>query len=208
MNIYRIKVGAIQTNCYLVYNTPNNVVVIDPGDEEQKIADYVKQNSLTVKAVLLTHGHFDHIGAVAGMKRIFNCPVYISSQDAPRLEKNEPDGTRFGVYIEHVVADYYVNDNDQITIGDLTFKVLHTPGHTQGSVCYQIEDVLFTGDTLFWGDTGRTDLAGGSDEQMYQSILRLKRLSGDYKVYPGHDEATTLENERKYNNLMSRISEK
>ena len=136
---------------------------------------------VTVKAVLLTHGHFDHIGAVAGMKRIFNCPVYISSQDAPRLEKNEPDGTRFGVYIEHVVADYYVNDNDQITIGDLTFKVLHTPGHTQGSVCYQIEDVLFTGDTLFWGDTGRTDLAGGSDEQMYQSILRLKRLSGDYR---------------------------
>ena len=194
LNIRTLPLGAYQTNCYLVWDENSSTcVVIDPGYEPDTVLSEVRKTDKEIAAILLTHGHFDHVGAVRELVSETGCPVYIHEGDL-----SMPSQMTAGPL-------YYTNlykEGDRVELAGLSFKVLHTPGHTPGSVCLQCENNLFSGDTLFWGSCGRTDLPGGSWAQIRASLLRLAELPGDYDVYPGHGDATTLDFERKMNPYM------
>ena len=194
LNMKHLALGAYQTNCYLVWeeNSPT-CVVIDPGYEPDTILDEAKKLGKEITAVLLTHGHFDHVGGVKELAAETGCPVYLHE-----AELSMPPQMTAGPL-------FYTNtygEGDFVEAAGLSFKVLHTPGHTPGSVCLLCENAMFSGDTLFWGSCGRTDLPGGSWATIRKSLLRLADLSGDYNVYPGHGDATTLSFERKMNPYM------
>ena len=194
INIKTLALGAYQTNTYLVWEeTSPTCVVIDPGYEPDTILDEAKKLGKEITAVLLTHGHFDHVGGVRELAAETGCPVYLHE-----AELSMPPQMTAGPL-------FYTNtygEGDFVEAAGLSFKVLHTPGHTPGSVCLLCENAMFSGDTLFWGSCGRTDLPGGSWATIRKSLLRLADLSGDYDVYPGHGDATTLSFERKMNPYM------
>ena len=194
INIKTLALGAYQTNTYLVWeeNSPT-CVVIDPGYEPDTILDEAKKLGKEITAVLLTHGHFDHVGGVRELAAETGCPVYLHE-----AELSMPPQMTAGPL-------FYTNtygEGDFVEAAGLSFKVLHTPGHTPGSICLLCENAMFSGDTLFWGSCGRTDLPGGSWATIRKSLLRLADLSGDYDVYPGHGDTTTLSFERKMNPYM------
>ena len=194
LNIKHLALGAYQTNCYLVWGEDSpSCVVIDPGYEPDTILDAVDQLGKTISAVFLTHGHFDHVGAVKDLVADTGCPVYLCAEDLSMPQQM----TAGPLYYTNTYAE-----GDFVEASGLTFKVLHTPGHTPGSVCLMCEHVIFSGDTLFWGSCGRTDLPGGSWTTIRTSLKRLADLRGDYDVYPGHGDATTLSFERKINPYM------
>ena len=182
----------------------DGVFLVDPGEFTSELELFVKENAIDIKYILLTHMHFDHIGATANVKRL--CPeakVVIHSFDADGLydsQKNLAD--LFGFKIENTVADILCNDLDIIRMGNTEIKVLHTPGHTKGGVCYLVNDVIFSGDTLFAGSCGRTDFPDGDGIVLQNSLKRLKNLEGDYRVFPGHKNPTTLNNERLFNPFL------
>ena len=196
MKISVLQVGPIGTNCYLLEDESTNAAaVIDPGGDGARILDRAKADGVEIKLILLTHAHFDHTGGVAELcKALPGVPVYLHPADAQLL------GTQVFPAIGVDTVPY--GDGDTLTLGSLTISVLHTPGHTPGVVCLQVEDALFTGDTLFQGSMGRTDFPGGSYEQLMASLKRLGQLPGDYHVFPGHMGASTLETERKTNYYM------
>ncbi len=194
MLIKTLTVGQIETNCYVVTNEKNlECVLIDPGDESNTILDYLEANKLKCRAVFLTHGHFDHTGAVNAVLSETGADIYM----------NEKDDTNFGApaYFGFTLpADgRHYRDGDRIEAAGLSFDIIETPGHTPGGVCIRCENALFTGDTLFRGSCGRTDLPGGDMEQEFASLRKLCALSGDYEVYPGHMDSSTLERERLFN---------
>ena len=194
MNIKTIPVGQLETNCYVVVNEETlDCVVIDPGDESNTIMDYIESNRLKCEAILLTHGHFDHVGAVNEILEQTGCALYIN----PRDEGYEVG--KSGVKFKMPEGGKYYDDGDVIVEAGLEFKVLATPGHTPGSVCLICGDALFTGDTLFRGSCGRTDLPGGSMREEMRSLKKICRLEGDFEVYPGHMDSSTLERERRFN---------
>ena len=190
MKIYTLPLGQLQTNCYLVADEDGNTAVIDPAAAPERILQTARESSLTIQAILLTHGHFDHVGAVAGLSQALRCPVWIHENELT-LPEYLTDGPLY-------YTDGY-GEGDTVTVGKLNFSVLHTPGHTPGSVCLRCGDALFSGDTLFAGSYGRTDFSGGSGSEMCRSLRRLAQLPGDLAVYPGHGEATTLARERREN---------
>lgn len=195
VKIISMPLGAYETNCYLVWEEQSSsCVVIDPGYEASVIRAEMEKQGKTLAGILLTHGHFDHVGAVRElvMDEDTPCPVYLCADDLampPRL-------TAGPLYY----TDTY-GEGDTVELAGLTFRVLHTPGHTAGSVCLVTEDVIFSGDTLFRGSCGRTDLCGDS-AQMLRSLERLRTLPGNYRVFPGHGPVTTLDEERRYNPYM------
>ncbi|MBR2422979.1 MAG: MBL fold metallo-hydrolase [Oscillospiraceae bacterium] len=194
INIKALALGAYQTNCYLVWDeTSDTCVVIDPGYEPETVLNEVNRLGKTIEAVLLTHGHFDHVGGVRTIAAETDCAVYLCDADLSM----PPQMTAGSLYYTHIYGE-----GDFVDAAGLSFKVLHTPGHTPGSVCLMCENVLFSGDTLFWGSCGRTDLPGGSWSTIRISLKRLADLPGDYKVYPGHGDATMLSFERKMNPYM------
>ena len=189
-----LPLGAYQTNCYLVWeDTSSTCVVIDPGYEAETVLAEAKRLGKTIEAILLTHGHFDHVGAVKDIAAETDCKVYLCEEDLSM----PPQLTAGTLYY----TDLY-GEGDVLKLAGLSFKVLHTPGHTPGSVCLQCEDTIFSGDTLFWGSCGRTDLPGGSWTTIQKSLKRLAAISGDFKVYPGHGDDTRLDFERKMNPYM------
>ena len=194
MLIKAIPVGHLETNCYVVTDEESLLcAVIDPGDESNAILDYLEENRLQCKAILLTHGHFDHTGAVRALMEETGAPLFMSAADSGKDGPNKfdaPEGTN------------YLSDGAKIEVGALCFQVLTTPGHTPGGLSYVCGEALFTGDTLFRDSCGRTDLKGGDMQTELKSLRRLGQLPGDYEVYPGHMEATTLERERKFNRYM------
>ncbi len=192
MEIHTLIVGPLSTNCYLIWQEDrNDCVVIDPGDDASDI--FQAAGTRTIAAILLTHGHFDHVGAVRQVVMEAGCPVYLCD-----LEKTLPPQFTAGpLYL----TDSY-GEGDTVEAAGLVFHVLHTPGHTPGAVCLQCENVLFTGDTLFKNSWGRTDLPGGSPKAMAQSLARLGTLEEDHLVYPGHGRATTLFAEKEENPFM------
>ena len=190
----RMALGDYQTNCYIIYNENSpTCVVLDPGYEPERVLAAVNGLGKAVEAILLTHGHFDHVGGVKAIAEATHCRVYLHENDLslPPYYTGDP------LYY----TDNYA-DGDILELAGLQIKVLHTPGHTPGSVCLVCEDVIFSGDTLFAGTCGRTDLPGSSPAQMKQSLARLKALEGDYRVLPGHGHESTLEEERMYNPYM------
>ena len=194
MNIKTIPVGQLETNCYVVVNEETLAcVVIDPGDESNAIMDYIESNRLRCEAIMLTHGHFDHVGAVNEILEQTGFALYIN----PRDEGYEVG--KSGMKFKMPEGGKYYDDGDIIVEAGLEFKVLATPGHTPGSVCLICGGALFTGDTLFRGSCGRADLPGGSMREEMRSLKKICELEGDYEVYPGHMDSSSLERERRFN---------
>ncbi len=193
--------GPVSANCYILKDdATGDVAVIDCGECTKEIADALKGD--TVKYILLTHGHFDHINGVYELKRLHpEAKIAIHSLDAQCLGDDLLSlGRGFGIACnEKAEADIQLYDNDTLKFGDGEITVLHTPGHTTGGVTYKYKNFLFTGDTLFCRSVGRTDFPGGSFPVLHASVHRLFSLEGDYKVFPGHEGTSTLEIERKLN---------
>lgn len=190
-----MQVGELATNCYfLVDPESNQMAVIDPGDEPERIQQAIREVGARVKYILLTHGHYDHTGAVPALHRVYpEAEIYIHPEDAHGA------GSHLFPLSGEVKELKYYNDGDTLDLSGHPIEVLHTPGHSPGSVVLKADDVLFTGDTLFAGSCGRTDLRGGSYEQMMRSLKRLDELKGDFHVCPGHEGISTLSRERNYN---------
>ena len=192
MNIITLVLGPLETNCYLVSDERSGLcAVIDPATRSAKILETVQAHGWRVGCILLTHAHFDHTGALKSLHAALpDVPIYVHALDADN-NTNMSNGNL-------VYTDTYA-DGGIVSCGGLTFRVLHTPGHTPGSVCLQCEGALFTGDTLFAGSYGRTDFIGGDEAAMRRSLARLGRLEGDCTVLPGHGEDSTLDYERRTN---------
>ena len=197
--VHTLPLGAYQTNCYIVCaENAKSCAVIDPGYEPERVLTKVKELGLTVDAVLLTHGHFDHVGGVEKIVTETNCALWMSESDWSQFPS--PITAYFYPLANCDFTEVqFCEDGEMIHAGGLTFEVLSTPGHTYGSVCFVCEDAIFSGDTLFCRSCGRTDLPGGNWDTIQESLNRLSELPGDYTVYPGHGEATTLAAERKFN---------
>lgn len=198
MKFFNFKTGYVSANTYIVYNENTlKGFVIDPGGNYKRILKEANDRGITLEAQLLTHGHFDHCGASCKLQN-GGVKVYIHYGDADKLHTDGNCAKIFGLPFENLTADYLLNDGDLLNIAGIEIKVMHTPGHTSGGVCYIIEDNLFSGDTLFYMSVGRTDFPDGSSAKLRQSLKKLFELKGDYKVYPGHNGETTLESERKF----------
>lgn len=198
MKVSVMQVGPIGTNCYFLQDEESGLMaIIDPGDDWERILHQVKKAEGEVKYILLTHGHYDHTTAVPDLvKALPGVQVYIHQADA-----NGAGSQLFPLAAQVKDLNNY-DEGDTLSLGSLTIEVLHTPGHSKGSVTLKVGDVLFTGDTLFCGSCGRTDLRGGSYEEIMASLKRLGELEGDFHVCPGHDRNSTLERERKYNPFL------
>lgn len=202
MKVISEKFGSMDNNCSLIIDEKTNQsALVDCNEFSQKIIDMIGDTDL--KYILLTHGHFDHIIGVKSVKEKYGTQVVISKEDEPMLNSSKLSLAVFcNAPQNNVDADIIVKDGDEITLGETKIKVMATPGHTSGSVCYIAENCIFSGDTLFYCSCGRTDFPSGSPEQMMSSLQKLKALDGDYKVYTGHNNLTTLDFERKNNPYM------
>ena len=201
MKVLSLMVGPIMTNCYLLCDEAAKVcAVIDPGDEPERIEALMATTGCTPVMILLTHGHFDHCTGVAGLLTKWpDLPVYIHEADVTDCVGGELTFRRLDEKNQR-----YWHEGDTLTVGGLTLRVMETPGHSRGSVCLLVEGqgVIFSGDTLFRGNCGRCDFPGGDYRAMLRSLARLGRLEGQYQVYPGHEEATDMDYERKANPYM------
>ena len=189
--IHTLTLGLYQTNCYIVHNEGcKSCIVIDPGYAADTVLNRAAVLGLQIEAILLTHGHFDHVGAVRQIAADTDCRVYLQEQELS-LPAAMTDGPLY-------YTDLYPAEGT-VQLAGMEIRVLRTPGHTPGSVCLLIGDAMFSGDTLFAGSMGRCDFPGSSIFDMRKSLKKLCALAGDYRVFPGHAEATTLEHERKTN---------
>ena len=191
LKIHVLPLGDYQTNCYIVHEeNSTDCLIIDPGYEPEIISSYLEEKGLTPAAILLTHCHFDHVGAVKDLAAQYDCKVFLDRKELamPPMLTNGP------LYY----TDGY-GDGDTLTLAGIPIQVLETPGHTPGSVCLIMEDTLFSGDTLFAGSCGRTDLPCGDARAMRDSLRRLAALSENYRVCPGHGPSSTLNREKKTN---------
>lgn len=195
LEIKTIALGSFQANGYIL-KSQGECVVIDPGDEDKRLIELI--GDCRVKYILNTHCHPDHIGGDGFIKKTFNAPLLFHKADQAIFQS---------FYGESLKADGFLAEGDLIKFGDVALSVLHTPGHTPGSITLRHEQSLFTWDLLFAGSIGRTDLPGGSDAEIVKSLRRLQTLEGDYRIYPGHGPATTLEAERKYNPFLVDLRE-
>ncbi len=204
INIKTIPTGYLKTNTYIINDENNLCVIVDPGGGFEKIKNYCEEQNLVVKAILLTHGHFDHILAVNKLKLEFsNINIYIHELDEKMLSGEWNLASEMGLSFEPIFGGKTIVDGECIDIGSMSFEVISTPGHTQGSVCYLLnKEYLFSGDTLFYSTYGRTDFYGGSVLDMKSSLKKLFSLNGDFTVYPGHMQQTSLDYERKNNEIF------
>lgn len=213
MNLKTVVVGLLETNCYICSNTKNEAVVIDPGFEPDKILAEIRKDNLDVKLIVITHGHFDHVSAIGDIKEVYkNAKIYIHKDDIEWYKRGKQIARdSFGItFADMSMPDIndvkYIKDGDIIELGEISFEVMHTPGHSEG--CVSLIDkknkMVFSGDTLFKGAIGRTDLIGGNSSHIHNSIKnKLFKLNDDYKVYPGHGSFTTIGEEKQYNPYIS-----
>lgn len=191
LKIHVLTLGDYQTNCYILQDAARqDCLVVDPGYEPEIILYYLQEKNLTLQAVLLTHCHFDHVGGVKELAAQTDCRVYLCGRDLSL----PPMLTAGQLYYTNTYAE-----GEKLSLAGLELTVLETPGHTPGSVCLLCEDAMISGDTLFAGSCGRTDLPGGDSRAMRQSLKRLAALEKNYQVFPGHGSATTLEREKQTN---------
>ena len=211
MEIYQLKpLSLCDTHSYIVASEKGNGVLIDAPDKAKYILDEFESKGINLKKILLTHGHFDHVGAVADLVERTGCEVYIHKNDLDKLSSDNKNLAHyFGLEsIRPFNKAIAFEDGDIIELDELKFKVVHTPGHTSGSVCFIVEDKMFTGDTLFAGSIGRTDMPDGNTMDMLKSLEKLSNLKGNYKIYTGHTAPTTLEDEKYCNPYLNRFYSK
>ncbi|MBF0201725.1 MAG: MBL fold metallo-hydrolase [Desulfamplus sp.] len=205
MIIKKLEVGPIMANCYILgCENTKEAAVIDPGDDSSRILMTLAQEKLKVKAIINTHGHFDHVGANSKMKEVTGAPIMIHADDAPMLAQLDRTAASFGLSVENSpAADRHLVDGDQVSFGEITLKVIHTPGHSRGGICLYTKGSLFVGDTLFSGSIGRTDLPGGDYNTLISNIKnKLFALPDDTVVYTGHGPETTLAREKSSNPFL------
>ena len=203
MEINVLRLGMIGTNCYIFRKGEGKGCgIVDPGADGDKVAAWLKERGLEPEVVLLTHGHFDHIMGIPGLRESWpDLPVYCHPADLGEGERTRTFGASVPTVASYGDIRTY-REGDALTVAGVDVKVLETPGHTPGSVTLEAGDVLFTGDTLFAGSCGRTDLRGGSYEQIMASLKRLGQIEGNFHVCPGHDMNSTLAQEKKYNPFL------
>lgn len=200
IQVERLCLGPLEACCYLVYDRAKNAAVIDPGDQPDLAAARLEALGLAPKGILLTHGHFDHVGGVNRLAERFALPVYAGLGEERLLEAPVSLFPGLPAADERPVRwERLLGEGDRLSLGTLEFEVLATPGHTPGGVCYRCGEALFTGDTLFAGGVGRTDLPGGDGAALKRSLEKLAALEGGLTVYPGHGPATDLDRERRSN---------
>lgn len=200
--IKSITLGELGNNCYLITDQASGLsALVDCTDDSKEMRDFI--GSAKLEYILLTHGHFDHIGGVAAISRDYGAKVVISAQDASMLSSGKASlSAFFGIKQDKITPDLTVSEGSSLMLGETQIKVLATPGHTKGGVCYLLKECIFTGDTLFFCSCGRTDFPGGSSKEIMQSLKRLATLEDSLKVYPGHDRTSTIAFEKANNPFM------
>lgn len=205
--LYTLQLGPLATNCYIMANEENQCVIIDAGGSFKKLKEFLDEKNLSCTDLILTHGHYDHIGAASAVKRAYpDCRVYINSDDSI-IYDNYVKGQGLPAYLKKQDYEAFaptddLKNKDSLNAAGFEFKIIHTPGHTPGGVTLVCQRFMFTGDTLFKGSMGRVDLLGGSEEEIMKSLKRLYEYEGDYAVLPGHEGASTLSEERETNPYM------
>lgn len=195
-----LSVGFLQTNCYTITDkTSGDIAIVDPGDFSKNLEEIVNSSCDKIKYILLTHGHFDHIGYVSYIKSKTNAKVVIGKEEELFLSENSLNLSPPIKPIQNISADVTLSDDDTIMLGETTIKFIHTPGHTSGSGCYVVNDNIFTGDTLMKLSMGRTDLPTGNNKAMMCSLKKLSQLEGEFNVFPGHGDASLLSYEKNFN---------
>ncbi|MDE6501485.1 MAG: MBL fold metallo-hydrolase [Ruminococcus sp.] len=207
MNIHTLQLGELRANCYVVQTASEQCVAVDIGGDSRLLLEFLKMKKLNLSKILLTHGHYDHMNGVEEVAKQTGAEVFIHKDDVPMLSSA---GLSLSELISYrpfnPVSEYIViNDGDVISDGEYEFRVLHTPGHSMGSVCYICDDVIFSGDTLFCCSIGRTSFPGSSPELMVKSLEKLYNIDGNYKVLSGHGDKTELEYEKNSNPYLRRF---
>jgi hydroxyacylglutathione hydrolase len=208
LNWEQIPLGPLQTNCYILANSKKTCLIVDPGEEGKKLINHLEQRKLKPQAILLTHAHFDHIGAVDDIRNQYNIPVYLHSKEKNWLVDPALNGSQFFMMGQIKVrqADHLISNEGTITVGDFTFEVYETPGHSPGSISFYFREdgIVVSGDALFQGSIGRTDLPGGNHEVLIKSIHdKLLVLPEETQVLPGHGPSTTIEMEMDTNPFLN-----
>lgn len=205
MLIKQITVGPLQSNCFIIGDEETSEsIVIDPGDEPDLIMDVINGNGLKVNYIVCTHGHFDHVGAVSDIKGKTGAKVVIHKDEIEIYHAARDMATFWGYEVERLPEpDMLVDDGDRIMVGNMSFTIIHTPGHSPGGICLYGEGIVVTGDTLFAGSVGRTDFYGGDMNKLKESFNRLMLLPGETRVLPGHGPDSTIDIERRDNPFAS-----
>ncbi|BCB97244.1 MBL fold hydrolase [Dissulfurispira thermophila] len=207
MLIKSIVVGPLEVNCFIVADDiSKKAIVVDPGDEPDRIIDIIKSKDFIVKYIICTHGHFDHVGAVSDLKKETDAKVIIHKDELVIYSAAKDMAAFWGYDLEPLPdPDVLVKDGEDITVEDMSFKVFHTPGHSPGSICLYSEGIVVTGDTIFAGSVGRTDFYGGDINKLRESFKRLMSLPENTRVLPGHGPETTIGREKRENMFIDEL---
>lgn len=206
MEIKRLPLGVYAANCYIISDDSKNAAIIDPGGDYEDLKNYIIVKELDVKYIIITHAHADHIGALPNLINDYHADILIHTKDYEALQNSKKNLSFFmGKDKVEVEATRKIEDGEIIDLGSYQMEIIHTPGHTEGSICIKVENNIFTGDTLFASSIGRTDLVGGSYEDIMESLKKLINYSDDINILPGHGPVTTILTEKKNNPFLRNI---